>query len=126
MSYASPRRHRSSRASGLSLPPNFFARAIERLRRPDVLFRISAFIVAVLILILAAVVAEVVKGLVAGSARAVGAHGANLAGTVAKWAIWIFAVLAALEQLQIATAFIQTLEFSPISTSPMIWADSSI
>jgi len=24
------------------------------------------------------------------------------------------------------TAFIQTLEFSPISTSPTIWADSSI
>jgi putative nucleotidyltransferase with HDIG domain len=50
MSFASPRRHRSSRASGLSLPPNLFARAIETIRRPEVLFRISAFIVAVLVL----------------------------------------------------------------------------
>ncbi len=66
-------------------------------------------IVAVLILILGAVVAEVARGLVSGSARAAGAHAANLAGTVAKWAIWIFAVMAALDQLQIAEAFIQTL-----------------
>src|SRR5262245_49796607 len=50
MSFSSLRRHRPSRASSLSLPPNFFARAIETMRRPDVLFRVSAFIVAVLIL----------------------------------------------------------------------------
>lgn len=74
-----------------------------------VLLYLPQVIVAVLILILAAIVAEVVKGLVAGSARAVGAHGANLAGTVAKWAIWIFAILTALNQLGIATEFIQTL-----------------
>ena len=74
-----------------------------------VLLYLPQVIVAVLILILGAVVAEIVKGLVAGSARAAGAHGANLAGTVAKWAIWIFAVLAALDQLGIASAFLQTL-----------------
>src|SRR5437868_2408952 len=50
MSFASPRRHRPSRASSLNLPPNLFARAIETIRRPDVLFRLSAFIVAVLLL----------------------------------------------------------------------------
>ncbi|MBW8885318.1 MAG: hypothetical protein JF612_11230, partial [Planctomycetia bacterium] len=50
MSFSSPRRHRPSRASSLNLPPNFFARAIETMRRPDVLFRVSAFIVAVLVL----------------------------------------------------------------------------
>ena len=66
-------------------------------------------IVAVLILILGAVVAEVVRGLVSGSARAAGAHSANLAGAVAKWAIWIFAVIAALTQLGIATELIQPL-----------------
>ena len=65
-------------------------------------------IVAVLILILGAIVAEVVRGLVTGSARAAGAHAANLAGAVAKWAIWIFAIMAALDQLQVASAFIQT------------------
>ncbi len=66
-------------------------------------------IVAVLILILGAIVAEVVRGLVSGSARAAGAHAANLAGAVAKWAIWIFAIMAALDQLQVASALIQTL-----------------
>jgi hypothetical protein len=74
-----------------------------------VLLYLPQVIVAVIILILAAVVAEVVKGLVAGSARAVGAHGANLAGSVAKWSIWTFAILAALDQLGIAPAFVQTL-----------------
>jgi hypothetical protein len=74
-----------------------------------VLLYLPQVIVASLILILGAIVAEVVRGVVTGSARAAGAHGANLAGTVAKWAIWTFALIAALEQLDIATAFIQTL-----------------
>lgn len=66
-------------------------------------------IVAVLILILGAVVAEIARGLVTGSARAAGAHAANLAGSVAKWAIWTFAIMATLDQLQVGTMFIQTL-----------------
>ena len=70
---------------------------------------LPSVIVATLILILTAIVSEVVKNLVAGSARAVGAHGANLAGSVAKWAIWLFGIIAALTQLGIATAFLQTL-----------------
>ena len=74
-----------------------------------VLLYLPQVIVAVLILILGAVVAEVVKGVVSGSARAAGAHAANLAGAVAKWSIWVFAIMAALDQLQVATSFIQTL-----------------
>lgn len=74
-----------------------------------VLLYLPQVIVAVLILILAAVVAEVVKGLVTGSARAFGAETGNLAGSVAKWAIWLFAVIAALTQLGIATEMLQTL-----------------
>lgn len=74
-----------------------------------VLLYLPRVIVAALILILGAVVAEVVRGLVSGSARAAGAHAANLAGVVAKWAIWIFAIMAALDQLQVASGFIQTL-----------------
>ena len=74
-----------------------------------VLYYLPQVIVAVLILILGAIVAEVVKNLVSGSARAAGAHSANLAGAVAKWAIWIFAILAALNQLGVASAFVQTL-----------------
>lgn len=74
-----------------------------------VLLYLPQVIVAVLILILAAVVAEVAKKLVANSARASGAHTANLAGSVAKWAIWLFAILAALSQLNVAAEFMQTL-----------------
>ena len=66
-------------------------------------------IVAALMIIIGAISAEVVRGLVIHSARAIGAHGANLAGTIAKWAILVFAILAALAQLGIGSALIQTL-----------------
>src|SRR3989344_3649327 len=52
-----------------------------------VLMYLPRVIVAALMIIIGAIAAEVVRGLVVHSARAVGAHGANLAGTVAKWAI---------------------------------------
>lgn len=74
-----------------------------------VLLYLPQVIIASLILILGAIVAEVVRGLVSGSAKAAGAHSANLAGSVAKWAIWVFAVLAALDQLGVASAFVQTI-----------------
>ncbi|HXK39150.1 MAG TPA: hypothetical protein VJ043_03620 [Candidatus Paceibacterota bacterium] len=74
-----------------------------------VLLYLPQVIVAVLILILAAIVAEVAKKLIAGSARATGAHAANLAGNVAKWSVWTFAILAALSQLNVAPEFMQTL-----------------
>jgi len=74
-----------------------------------VLLYLPQVIVASLILILGAIVAEIVKGLVSGSARVAGARSGNLAGTVAKWAIWITAILAALNQLGIAADFVQTL-----------------
>lgn len=74
-----------------------------------VLMYLPQVIVAALILILGAIVAEVVKNLVAGSARAAGVHSGNLAGSVAKWAIWITAAMAALTQLGIANQMLQTL-----------------
>ena len=66
-------------------------------------------IVAVLILLVAAVVAEAAERLVAGSARAASLHAAGFLGKVARYAIWIFAILAALAQLNVATEFVQTL-----------------
>src|SRR3989344_4249942 len=83
----------------------FLVASLDILGLNSVTIFLQQVIVAVLILILGAVVAEVVRGLVSGSARAAGAHAANLAGTVAKWAIWIFAIMAALDQLQVASAF---------------------
>jgi hypothetical protein len=66
-------------------------------------------IVAVLVLLVAAVVADVAQGVVAGAARAAGIRSAGVAGTVAKWAIWGFAIIVALSQIGIATAYFQTL-----------------
>lgn len=74
-----------------------------------VLLYLPQVIVAVLILVLAAIVAEATKNIIAGSVRAAGAHSGNLAGTVAKYAIWVTAILAVLNQLGVATEFVQTL-----------------
>lgn len=74
-----------------------------------VLLYLPNVIVSVLFLVLAAIVADIVKNIVIGSARAAGASSANLAGAVAKWAIWVFAIIAALTQLGVASALIQTL-----------------
>jgi hypothetical protein len=66
-------------------------------------------IAAVLILLVATVVADVAQKVVSGSARAANLASANFLGAVTRWAIWIFAVLAALAQLQVAAVFVQTL-----------------
>lgn len=66
-------------------------------------------IVAVLILFVAAIVAEAAERVVVGSARAASLHSAGFIGKVTRYAIWIFAILAALAQLDVATAFVQTL-----------------
>lgn len=66
-------------------------------------------IAAVLILLVAAVVAEAAQRVVAGSAKAAALHSAGFLGKVARYAIWIFAILVALDQLNVATAFVQTM-----------------
>ena len=77
--------------------------------RSVVLTYIPQVIVAAFILLVAALLADVVHRVVAGSARAAHLPSAGFLGGVAKWAIWIFAILAALFQLGIAGVFIQTL-----------------
>ena len=65
-------------------------------------------VVAVFILLAGAVVAEAVQNIVIGSARSAGLKSAHFLGVAARWAIWIFAGLAALSQLGVAAVFIQT------------------
>lgn len=65
-------------------------------------------VVAALIFVIAAVVADAVEKLVRGSVGAMGYRG-SLAGVVVRWSIWIFAAVAVLLQLGIATALVQTL-----------------
>ena len=66
-------------------------------------------IVAVLIVLVAAIVAEAMQKVVVGAAKAANMKSANFAGNLTKWAIWIFAILAAIMQLGIAVSFINTL-----------------
>ncbi|MHB1163307.1 MAG: mechanosensitive ion channel family protein [Minisyncoccota bacterium] len=77
--------------------------------REVVLGYLPQVIVAVLILLVAAVIADAVKRVVAGSAKAASLHAAGFLGKIAQYAIWTFAILAALAQLNVATAFVQTL-----------------
>ncbi len=66
-------------------------------------------IVAALVLLVGGVVGDVTGRVVSTAARTANIGSAHFAGAIAKWAIWIFAILVALSQLGIAAAFSQTL-----------------
>lgn len=66
-------------------------------------------IVAVLILLVAGVVAQAMQRVVSGASAAAGIAHARFLGSFTKWSIWIFAALVALDQLGVASAFVQTL-----------------
>ena len=83
--------------------------AVTEFLREAVLRYLPQVIIAVLILLVAAVLADVVQRVVAGAAAAANLRSANLLGSLARWAIWIFAILAALSQLHIANDIIQPL-----------------
>jgi small-conductance mechanosensitive channel len=77
--------------------------------RDVVLLYLPNVIVAALILVVAAFIAEVMKKVVMGSAKAAKVPSVGILGAITKWSIWIFAILAALYQLGIAGVFAQTL-----------------
>lgn len=66
-------------------------------------------IIATLILVVGAFIAGAMQKVVVGSAKAAGIPSTHFIGGITKWAIWIFAILAALYQLGIAGAFAQTI-----------------
>jgi hypothetical protein len=74
-----------------------------------VLSYLPQVIISVLVLLVSVVIASVVEKLVIASSRAAQIKSATLLGAVAKWAIWIFAILTALIHLGIAPTLIQTL-----------------
>ncbi len=75
----------------------------------QVIIYLPQVIVAVLVILAAAIISEVVQKLVVGGAAAAGISSASFAGAIAKWSIWVFAILVALSQLGIAAPFVQTL-----------------
>ena len=74
-----------------------------------VLAYLPRVLVAALVLLVAGVIGDVTERVVVAAARTAEVRSAHFAGSLAKWAIWIFAILVALSQLGIAAAFSQTL-----------------
>ena len=74
-----------------------------------VLLYLPNVVVAALILVAGALIANAMQKVVAGTAKAAHFPSFGFLGGIAKWSIWIFAILAALFQLGIAGAFVQTL-----------------
>jgi len=74
-----------------------------------VLLYIPQLIVAVLILLAAVLIANFLQKLVKASVEAAGFSSANTLAAVTKWSVLVFAILAALLQLGIAPALIQTI-----------------
>src|SRR3989344_9293577 len=74
-----------------------------------VLTYIPQVIAASLILVAAALLADLAHHVVEGSAKAAHLPSAGFLGGIAKWAIWVFALMAALYQLGIAGPLVQTL-----------------
>ena len=66
-------------------------------------------IIAALILVIAALISEAVNKIVVGSAKAARLPSAHFLGGVSKWAIWIFAIIAALGHLGIAPDLLEVL-----------------
>lgn len=74
-----------------------------------VLLYLPRVIVAALILLVGGVVGDVIDRVVVTAAKSAEIASAHFAGSMAKWAVWVFAILVALSQLGIAAAFSQTL-----------------
>lgn len=77
--------------------------------RDVILGYLPRVIVAVLMLLVAVIVADIAGGAVATAVKATNTGHAEFFGKLTHWAIVVFAVLAALNQLQIAPELIQTL-----------------
>jgi len=58
-------------------------------------------IIASLILILAAAIADILARVVSGAARAAGVTSGSVFGTFTKWAVWIVAIFAVIDKLEI-------------------------
>ena len=72
-----------------------------------VLVYLPQVVVAALILILGGIISSAARSVVVGSVKAAGAKRAKFFGSVAYYAIWIFAIIIALSELGIAAQFMQ-------------------
>lgn len=74
-----------------------------------VVYYLPKVIAAALVLVIGGILAEVVQKGVAGSVRAAGVHSAGFFSGIARWAVWVFTILIALQHLGVVGPFAQTL-----------------
>jgi hypothetical protein len=75
----------------------------------DVLGFLPKVIVAAFILIIATFVSEFISKAVSAGAKTMNVVSANMLGTVAKYAVWVFAFIIAFGQLGVASSYMATL-----------------
>ncbi|OGE83652.1 MAG: hypothetical protein A3B10_04315 [Candidatus Doudnabacteria bacterium RIFCSPLOWO2_01_FULL_44_21] len=75
----------------------------------QVLLYIPNVVAAAAILLVGTLVAGFLAKLVRHSVQAAGLMSADMLATVTQWSVMVFTILATLDQLQVATAFVQTL-----------------
>lgn len=68
----------------------------------SVVLYIPSVILAAIILLIGILVAKFLEGIVQGSVRAAGLASGNFLGALTKWAVFVFALLIALDKLQVA------------------------
>lgn len=67
-----------------------------------VLTYIPSVVIASLVIVAGAVIADITQKAIKGSAQAANIPAASFIGSFAKWSIWAFAIVIALDQLQVA------------------------
>lgn len=79
--------------------------------RDVVLQFLPQVVIAALVIILASIIADFMQKFIVGVVKAanIATASAKLAGSVTKWAIWVFAIIIALSELGIAPQFMQIL-----------------
>lgn len=77
--------------------------------REVVLGYLPNVIIAALILLAATVISDFIERIVSGGAKAAHVRSAHMLGTIARYAIWIFAFIIALSELGVAAQFMQIL-----------------
>ena len=75
----------------------------------DVIAYLPNVIVAVLIFVVTAIIVDIFEKIVGAGTEGIKEGYGQIVGMTAKWAIWIFAILAILHQLGIAPVFMRTL-----------------
>jgi hypothetical protein len=77
--------------------------------KDDVLGFLPKVFVAAFILIIATIVSDALSKFITAGSKTMNIHSAHMLGTIAKYAVWVFALIIALGQLGIAETYMNTL-----------------